>query len=178
MNLPTDGSVFQTGGGTGRNTPVFESSVISGNTVKPMAPNTIGRTYHSSTLLLPDGRVLTMGGDDAGEGFEMGVEIFTPPYLHKGARPVLSAPGTMRHSLRYTVTSPSKLASAWLVRPNSTTHSVDPNQRAIRLVATPTTGGLRVSTPTKLLAAPGYYMLFVNDTSGRPSLARWVKVTP
>lgn len=180
VNLPTDGWVFETGGGTGRDTPVFESSIIRGNTVVPMAPNSVGRTYHSSTLLLPDGRVMTMGGDDAGSGFEMQVEVFSPPYLYKGTRPVISAAATrMAYSSPYTVSAKATgttLASAWLVRPSSTTHSVDPNQRALRLTASRVTGGLRVTTPTKYLAQPGYYMLFVNDSLGRPSLARWVRI--
>jgi hypothetical protein len=180
VNLPTDGSVFQTGGGTGRDTPVYESSIIRGNTVVPMAPNTVARTYHSSTLLLPDGRVLTMGGDDYGDGFEMQVEVFTPPYLHNGTRPVITAaPATMAYGSTHTVSATANdasLASAWLIRPSSTTHSVDPNQRAVRLNTTAVAGGLRFTTPSKYLVQPGYYMVFVNDSKGRPSVARWVKI--
>jgi hypothetical protein len=180
VNLPTDGSVFQTGGGTGRDTPVFESSIIRDGTVIPMAPNTVGRTYHSSTLLLPDGRVLTMGGDDAGSAFEMQVEVFSPPYLYRGRRPVIViAPSRMGYTAPYSLTvrgSDASLTSAWLVRPSSTTHAVDPNQRAIRLSATRTTTGLRITTPTASLAPPGYYMLFVNDAKGRPSPARWIRI--
>ena len=180
VNLPTDGSVFQTGGGTGRDTPVFESSVVRGSTVSSMAPNTVPRTYHSSTLLLPDGRVLTLGGDDAGEGFEMQVEVFSPPYLHRGSRPIVTAaPSRMVPGTAYTVTATaagSTPVSAWLVRPSSTTHAVDPNQRAVRLPATRIAGGLRVTTPSRFLTPPGYHMLFVNDSLGRPSVARWVRV--
>lgn len=180
VNLPTDGSVFQTGGGTGRDTPVYESSIIRGSTVVPMAPNTVGRTYHSSTLLLPDGRVLTMGGDDYGAGFEMQVEVFTPPYLYNGTRPVITAaPTSVAYSTSYTLSataSNATLASAWLIRPSSTTHSVDPNQRAVRLTTSTVSGGLRFTTPTKYVLQPGHYMLFVNDSQGRPSVARWTKI--
>ena len=180
VNLPTDGSVFETGGGTGRDTPVYESSLIRGSTVVPMAPNTVGRTYHSSTLLLPDGRVMTMGGDDSGDGFEMRVEVFSPPYLYTGIRPVIAAaPTSVAYSTSYTLsatTSDATLASAWLVRPSSTTHSVDPNQRAVRLTTSAVAGGLRFTTPNKSLLPPGYYMLFVNDSLGRPSVARWAKI--
>lgn len=181
VNLPTDGSVFETGGGTGRDTPVYESSIIRGNTVVPMAPNTVPRTYHSSTLLLPDGRIMTMGGDDYGDGFEMQVEVFTPPYLHNGARPVITAaPTRAAYNTTYNLSASStdaELASAWLIRPASTTHSVDPNQRAVKLTASRITGGLRVTTPNKYVAPPGYYMLFVNDSEGRPSVARWIRIS-
>ena len=180
VNLPTDGSVFETGGGTGRDTPVFESSVIRGNTVMPMAPNTVGRTYHSSTLLLPDGRVMTMGGDPTGDAFEMRVEIFSPPYLHNGTRPrITAAPKSVRYRTAYKLSakaSHATLTSAWLVRPSSTTHSLDPNQRAVRLRTRAVAHGLKFKTPDKFLAPPGYYMLFVNDSHGRPSVARWVKI--
>lgn len=180
VNLPTDGAVFETGGGTGRDTPVFESSIIRGSTVTPMAPNTVGRTYHSSTLLLPDGRVLTLGGDDVGDGFEMQVEIFSPPYLHQGTRPVITAaPSTAAYGSSFTVSGTATgatLGSVWLVRPSSTTHAVDPNQRAVRLPASEVPGGFRVATPHKLLTPPGSYMLFLNDSLGRPSVARWIKI--
>lgn len=180
VNLPTDGSVFQTGGGTGRDTPVYESSIIRGTAVVDMAPNTVGRTYHSSTLLLPDGRVMTMGGDDFGSGFEMQVEVFTPPYLYQGTRPTItSAPTRVAYSTTYTVSASATnatLASAWLIRPASTTHSLDPNQRAVRLNATAITGGLRITVPTKYVVQPGYHMLFVNDSKGRPSISRWIQI--
>ena len=180
VNLPTDGSVFQTGGGTGRDTPVYESSIIRGNAVVPMAPNTVARTYHSSTLLLPDGRVLTMGGDDSGDGFEMQVEVFTPPYLYNGTRPVIAAaPTSVAYTTTYTLpatASDATLASAWMIRPSSTTHAVDPNQRAVRLTTSTIAGGLRFTTPNKFVLQPGYYMLFVNDSLGRPSVARWIKI--
>ena len=180
VNLPTDGSVFETGGGPGRDTPVYESSIVRGSTVTPMAPNTVPRTYHSSTLLLPDGRVLTMGGDDTGDGFELQVEIFSPPYLHRGPRPVVdSAPSRVAYGSTPTISataSGATVTAAWLVRPGSTTHSTDPNQRAVRLVATRVTGGLRVTTPTRAQAPPGYYLLFVEDSAGRPSVARWVRL--
>ena len=159
---------------------MYESSIISGSTVLPMAPNTVGRTYHPSTMLLPDGRVLTMGGDDYGDGFELQVEVFSPPYLFRGIRPVITAaPPSATYSTSYTVSATATGArptSAWLVRPASTTHSVDPNQRAVRLPVTATTGGLVLNTPDRFLAPPGYYMLFVNDSLGRPSVARWIRI--
>ena len=57
----------------------------------------MGRNYHSEALLLPDGRVVTMGSDpiyarngrDPGT-FEQRIEIYSPPYLFQGARPRIS----------------------------------------------------------------------------------------
>ena len=180
VNLP-DGSVFQTGGATGRDTPVFESSLVRGGTVTPMAPNTVPRAYHSSALLLPDGRVMTLGGDPSDPSFELRVEVFSPPYLHRGGRPAISAaPRSALHgaevALSATAPAGSALAQAWLVRPGSTTHSTDPNQRSVRLGAAAVSGGLKVRMPSRLLAPPGHYMLVVNDSLGRPSVARWIRL--
>ena len=55
------------------------------------AKSTVGRTYHSEALLLPDGRVATFGGNASNTktGFEMRIEIFTPNYWNK-PRPLLT----------------------------------------------------------------------------------------
>ncbi len=46
---------------------------------------TVYRGYHSTALLLPDGRVLSAGGEITGAS----AEIYSPPYLFKGARPTI-----------------------------------------------------------------------------------------
>ncbi len=70
------------------------------------------------------------------------------------------------------------MTRAVLVAPASTTHAVDMNQRYVPLRVTGTAGGrLGVRAPANAnVAPPGYYMLFVLDRSGTPSLARWVRL--
>ena len=52
----------------------------------PLASSTgIPRVYHSTALLLPDGRVFSTGGNHHPE-----VELYSPPYLFKGARPTIA----------------------------------------------------------------------------------------
>src|SRR5262249_58565901 len=50
------------------------------------------RLYHSIAVLLPDGRVLTAGSNpesaDPGGG-ELRLELFHPPYLFRGPRPLV-----------------------------------------------------------------------------------------
>ena len=56
--------------------------------------------YHSSAVLLPDGRVVVGGGEAAGR---LRAQIYSPPYLFKGARPTISgSPGDRRlgHDVR------------------------------------------------------------------------------
>ena len=60
---------------------------------------TNGRLYHSTALLLPDGRVLMAGGGALPGSIavdQKNAEIYSPPYLFKGARPTITAaPATM-----------------------------------------------------------------------------------
>ena len=46
--------------------------------------------YHSTAILLPDGRVLSMGSNPRAKMIEKSIEIFSPPYLFRGERPVIS----------------------------------------------------------------------------------------
>lgn len=183
-DLP-DLSALETGGGTGTDSPVYEASILDTSTdaLTPVAPPAQPRTYHSSALTMPDGRVVTFGGDPAGDAvFNYTIEVFSPPYLFKGTRPVITAATTeMHYGHGYTLTAAAtgtSLASAVLLRPGSATHSMDSSQRALKLVTSPATGGLRITVPTNPnLAPPGWYMLFVNDGLGRPSVAHWIHLT-
>ena len=48
----------------------------------------VSRVYHSTTMLLPDGRLLHAGGGDgANLPRELSAELFTPPYLLRGCAP-------------------------------------------------------------------------------------------
>ena len=69
-------------------TPVFAAEMWDPATERwtTMASAQAPRLYHSAALLLPDGRVLTTGGDDITQ-----VELYSPPYLFAGARPTISS---------------------------------------------------------------------------------------
>jgi hypothetical protein len=137
--------------------------------------------YHSSALLLPDGRVATFGGNPL-SSFEMRIEIFTPQYL-KGttARPrITQAPTEIHYGGTATVrsTQVAPIRSAVLIKPEAVTHSSDPNQRLVKLDFTPTATGVTATIPSEPnLAPPGWYMLFLVDTNGVPSVASWVHLT-
>ena len=67
------------------------------NTLDYAADPQVGRNYHSASMLLPDGRVMIVGSDplfDDAAGtipgtFEQRIEIYTPPYLFRGAQPTV-----------------------------------------------------------------------------------------
>ncbi len=199
-----DGTVLETGGSLlPRRENVHEASIFnpSSNTFTSVAADPVGRDYHSEALLLPDGRVLALGSNPitatGEEPFETRVSVYEPPYLFKGPRPVISGidgalnhlegsvnqTGQWKYGEEHTITysSASPITSAVLIRPAAVTHSSDPNQREVALPITHDsgTGELKVSlTSNDNLAPPGYYMVFLVNAQGVPSVAQWVHVGP
>jgi len=142
---------------------------------------TEARAYHSTALLLPDGRVMSAGDESNGDGDPAHVdtaEIYEPPYLHKGPRPqIASVSDQIQTGAGFGVTTPdTNIAGASLVAPGAVTHGVDMNQRVIQLDVTHGTGCVSVRAPTANVAPPGYYMLFLLNDQGVPSVSKFVKL--
>lgn len=146
----------------------------------PMAAMTVGRQYHSVSLLLADGRVLNIGSQSAFTR-EMRMEIFSPPYLFRGPRPrISSVPAAVGYGDDFTVESPDacRIDRVVLIRPTSITHHTNTDQRCLPL-AWHRHGhcGLRATAPADgSLAPPGYYLLFILDDCGVPSVARFIRL--
>ena len=145
------------------------------------AVSRVPRLYHSVALLMPDGKVVTTGSNPQRKTEELRIEVYWPPYLFTGPRPrcvpaqaELGYGGTVQVAV-----VDAHLASASLIRPGATTHSSDAEQRLIDLPIEGLTGGratLRLPGSANL-APPGWYLLFVLDTAGRPSDGAWVHLT-
>lgn len=152
------------------------------------------RSYHSTALLLPDGRVWSAGDDrhplepTASGGLRGSTvdtaEIYKPPYLfNKGRRPrIVRAPRRLGYRDVFGIrTRRGSGAKAVLVAPGAVTHAVDMSQRVVPLKRrrkVPGTGLNAVSPPNPNVAPPGYYMLFVLRGNGKPSRAEWVQLDP
>lgn len=195
-----DGTVLLTGGTstTGWNDPngLIANAEIwdpETETVRSVADANVGiyRGYHSTALLMPDGRVLVTGGDhDTGgaiPGQNTNAEIYTPAYLYAAdgslaVRPtVTSAPDVVELGDTIFVATPdaANIAKALWIVPSAVTHAQNWTQRANTLDFTATEAGLNISLPASANEAPvGYYMLFLVNDQGVPSIAEWVRATP
>ena len=145
------------------------------------ASNVVTRVYHSTTILLPDGRLLHAGSGDGGNlPRELNAELFSPPYLFRGARPSIgAAPDVVRYGEAFEVSTEDAgtVVAASLVRLSSVTHAFDQNQRFVPLSLRRSAGGVTIVAPTGPdLAPPGHYMLFLLNGSGVPSMARFMRV--
>ncbi|HKO31913.1 MAG TPA: galactose oxidase early set domain-containing protein [Nitrospiraceae bacterium] len=111
---------------------------------------------------------------------QLSAEIYSPPYLFKGARPTInSAPGTIQYATHFIVTTPDALeiASVALVRLGAVTHAFDQNQRYVPLTFQQDANGLTVQAPGSAnLAPPGYYMLWIVTSKGVPSVGSMLKM--
>ncbi len=157
------------------------------NSFSSAGSNAFPRLYHNVQLLLPDGTVALTGGNPEQGVFENHIEIYQPAYLFNAdgslaTRPTIgaNAPASISYAGSFNVPTPdaSNVASVVLMKAGSVTHSFDMDQRYVALSFTAGSGNLTVSEPPNSnIAPPGYYMLFLVNQAGTPSLASWVKVS-
>lgn len=147
------------------------------------------RNYHSSALLLPNGKVWTAGGnvnEQSGNPDHVGVkriELYEPPYiavpnrLQVTAWPQYAAYGeTFEVALDRPAANVQRVA---LIRAGSVTHSTNNDQRYVGLPIVDRTGNtMRVSAPPNgNVAPPGYYTFWVVDSANNPSqLGRFIRL--
>lgn len=163
---------------------IWDPTTNTWNLLKPMQTP---RTYHSTALLLPDGRVFVGGGGLCGNGCaqnHMNAEVLSPPYLFNSdgsaaARPaIVSAPVTGTRGGSITVTTSTAVSSFSLVRLSSVTHTTNNDQRRIPLTATLTSANTySLAIPADPgVVLPGYYMLFAMNAKRVPSVSTSIRI--
>ena len=139
-----------------------------------------GRLYHGNAVLLLDGRVLVAGSGRVGPAPQLNAEIYSPPYLFKGARPTISStPPDATYGSSFTVNTPDAagISTVSLLRISAATHAMNMDQRFLKLSFSQVAGGLNVQAPANAnLAPPGYYVLFILNGSGVPSVGAVIQI--
>jgi hypothetical protein len=200
--LLADGQILATGGGAGdfrgSTNPVLIPEMWTPTTGRftPMAPMALARLYHSSAVLLADGRLLSLGSGQpsaTGQVDQYNVEIYSPPYLFNpdgtpatASRPIVTyAPSQVGYAAKFTVWTQNVIPAKVLwIRLGATTHSFNENQRLNHLAFTanpqPTGNAstpLTVTAPANVnLAPPGHYLLFVLNAAGIPSVGKIIQI--
>ncbi|KAL2468384.1 glyoxal oxidase-related protein [Forsythia ovata] len=182
---------------------IYQPDNPSGSRFEVQNPSSTPRMYHSTAILLRDGRVLVGGSnphqydDFTGALFptDLTLEAFSPAYLDPNLarlRPKIISPASQSNigygqqlAIRFSI-PPGRLSknlvTVTMVAPSFTTHSFSMNQRLLVLSGGNITAvGLSkyqilVVTPgSHNLAPPGYYLLFVVHQD-IPSEGIWVQI--
>ncbi len=153
----------------------------------------VPRHYHSTAILLLDGRVMVGGGNVSDEYFKVHkeksfreIEIITPDYYNNGSQPEFVVEGD---TLSYGEVVPIRLLNdlsvvdlstyTILIRCASFTHAFGYDQRAVRLYphGSMTTSRYEIRIPRNgNIVPPGYYMWFIVSKKGVPSCGQMVKI--
>jgi Domain of unknown function (DUF1929)/Glyoxal oxidase N-terminus/PKD domain/Putative Ig domain len=157
------------------------------NTFSSAGANAFARLYHSGALLLPDATVLVLGGNPERGTYEPHMEIYSPAYLFASGgglatRPTITSvtPSVLGYGSSFQIQTPNSasISSAVLVRAGSPTHAFDMDQRLVGLNFTVGSGVLNATAPPNgSIAPPGYYLLFILNSAGVPSLAEFVQLS-
>jgi hypothetical protein len=174
------------------NADLFDLSTVNLNTNPPnlgtfssAGANATERLYHSVALLLPDATVWLAGGNPSRGTYNNTMEIYKPAYLFNSSggaatRPTISsAPSSIAYGNPFTLQTPdaASISSVVLVRNGTATHAFGMDQRLVGMSFTAGSGSLSVTAPPNgNIAPPGYYMLFILNSSGVPSIAKMVQL--
>jgi hypothetical protein len=157
------------------------------NAMSSAGANAVPRLYHSVALLLPDATVWVAGGNPTRGTYEPSVEIYSPAYLFNpdgtpATRPAITTvtPSVIGYGTSFQVQTPDagNIASVVLVKDGAVTHAFNMDQRLVGLSFAAGNGALTVTGPPNgNVAPPGYYMLFLINNAGVPSIAKFVQVS-
>lgn len=196
MTALPDGRVLINGGTTVGNSQneanaVFQSVIFdpySGD-VAYVDSEAVMRLYHSSTVLLADGTILSMGGGGLGgtKNF-MDAQIYSPDYLFNddgtlADRPeITDAPDNIKPGQTFTITvdDASSIARMSFVKTGAVTHSINMESGRMDLnFKVLSNTQIEVSLPDNphVLSA-GNWMLFAWNDKGVPSKAPILSVDP
>jgi Domain of unknown function (DUF1929)/Fibronectin type III domain len=185
LTMLANGKVLAVGGESTSDQSVVATGVLpteiwdpTSETWSAAAPIATARNYHSTAVLMPDGRVLVAGGghyNGLNNPGQDSAQIYSPSYLFNGARPTItSAPSSATYGSSISVSTPdaASITGVNLVSLGTDTHQMDMNQHFVPLSFTAGSGSINVTMPSSsAVAPPGHYMLFILNKQGTPSIA-------
>ncbi|MEM7013478.1 MAG: galactose oxidase-like domain-containing protein, partial [Verrucomicrobiota bacterium] len=190
--LPT-GEAIVIGGNTSNRAFSDQGSIMAAemwnpntNTWTELADMSVPRNYHSTALILPDGRVWSGGGGLSGNATtdHLDAQIFSPPYLYNAAgglapRPLITnSPDAVTPGRVADVTASNGIQRFTMIRMTSTTHAFTSDVRFLEVPFQNQGGGNYRLTfhANQNVIVPGYWMLFAIDSQGVPSVSKIIKV--
>ncbi|MEM8569682.1 MAG: galactose oxidase-like domain-containing protein [Pseudomonadota bacterium] len=187
MDILADGTILITGGGSD-NRPgatAYHAAIVVDPTDWSLAvqeEETLSRLYHSSSLLLRDGTVITMGGGSPGPFIQTNAEIFRPEYLFdENGEPaerikIIQSPEAVQQmdSFVITVDDASAVERITMLKHGSTTHAYNMGAGFIEpeFSVDLATNTITITPPENPnVFIPGSWMVFALDANGTPSEA-------
>ena len=174
-----DGNIFINGGSSYNDLEfsVFTAEIYNPNTqtIKEMSNAYFRRNYHATSLLLPDGRILTAGGD------VWNAEIFYPPYLFTkdinnktvlAKRPqIVNLDKNIKRGEKVEIEVDEQISKVSLISTGSTTHAQG-SESKFRNINFNKISNNKIeiqldNNPNNL--QNGTYLLFVLNSKGTPS---------
>lgn len=181
LNLPDRTVLAANGAQHNRSDDVMTAAVYQPSTSSwlSIGADPVGRNYHSSAILLPDGRVAVLGSNPLDNSYDTRISLYSPKYMFNGTRPtIVEAPRAASHGQQITLSTTGTIKAAQLMSPMSATHQTDTNARLVDLPMTSNGGTVNATIPANPnLLPPGPYMLTVLDTNNLPSIAKWVWIS-
>ena len=181
-----DGNIFINGGHSYND---LEFSVFTPEIYNPFTETTqemdnsyFRRNYHASSLLLPDGRILTAGGD------VWNAEIFYPPYLFTkdinnktilAKRPkIINIEKNIKRGETFGIEVDGEISKVTLISTGSTTHAQGSESKFRNIDFTKLSNNqIEIKLDTNLNNLQnGTYLLFVLNSKGTPSEGKIVFV--
>jgi galactose oxidase len=138
----------------------------------------IPRNYHSTALLMKDGRVFSGGGGACGpcDANHQDAQFYSPDYLFNtdgsdaSRLEIVSVDSTVVSAGETLSVQVSSGATAFnMIRLQGTTHSINTDQRFIPVEFTQQASGYQLElNPNPNVVIPGYYWLYALDENGVP----------